>query len=219
MTEIWYNNPKILLNNLDEFIPDKNLSYNNKINSIVRFAIYYSILIILLDCNINYLYISLVLIIVSYYFGNYYNNNSIEKEKEKFNDSNSVEKNENNNLKCKRPTDDNPFMNYTLGDLLDDNKMEQGPACQYDDIKDEMRQKFRKDLFADSSDLWGKYISDRNFYTMPNTEIVNNQSEFAEWLYGGHGTCKEMGFDCLKHRDPTYNRGRITTEVDDNLLL
>ena len=126
MTELWYNNPKILLKNLDEFIPDKNLNYNNKINSIIRFAIYYSILIILLDCNINYLYISLVLIIISYYFGNYYN-------KEKFNNTNTVENDTNtiekkniekeNNKKCKRPTDNNPFMNYTLGKLLDDKKI------------------------------------------------------------------------------------------------
>ena len=58
MKELWYNNPQILLENLDEFVPDINLKNSNKINSIVRFAIYYSILIILLEYNINYLYIS-----------------------------------------------------------------------------------------------------------------------------------------------------------------
>ena len=214
MNELWYNNPKVLLKNLDEFFPDKDLNYNNKINSLVRFSIYYSILIILLDYNINYLYISLLLIIISYYFGNYYyisqENENFEKENNNFIKSKS-------NKECKRPTENNPFMNYTLGELID-NSNESREACKYDEIKDEMRQNFRKDLYTDTSDLWGKYISDRNFYTMPNTDIINKQSEFAEWCYGGHGKCKETGNDCLKERDPTYNRGRITTEVDDNLL-
>jgi disulfide bond formation protein DsbB len=209
MTELWFNNPKILLKNLDEFIPDKNLKFNNKINSIIRFAIYYSILIILLDYNINYLYFSLILIIISYYLGNYYIINEENKENFYNNSSSTVEE-------CRNPTENNPFMNYTLGELIDN--VNHSKACKYDDVKDDIRKKFRKDIYTDSSDLWGKYISDRNFYTMPNTEIVNDQNGFAEWLYGGHGTCKSTGFDCLKQRDSTYNRGRITTQVDDNVF-
>ena len=107
-------------------------------------------------------------------------------------------------------------MNYTVGDLIDNS--DRPEACKYDDIKDEMRLEFRKKLFTDSSDLWGKYISDRNFYTTANTEIINKQKEFAEWCYGGQGECKSLGTNCLKQRDPTYNRGRITTNIDDNLI-
>ena len=204
MTDLWYDNPKILLSNLDEFIPDKHLKFNNKINSIVRFGIYYAFLIILLNSNINYLYITLLLIIISYYLGIRHNN-------EKF-----INSPIDNIDKCTKPTENNPFMNYTLGNLIDNNN--KNKACNYDDVKDEIRSNFRKDIYTDSSDLWGKYISDRNFYTMPNTEIVNDQTGFAEWLYGGGGKCKTTGNDCLKHRDPTYNRGRITTEVDDNII-
>ena len=97
------------------------------------------------------------------------------------------------------------------------NCINKNEACKYDDIKDEMREKFRKDIYTDTNDIYGKNISDRNFYTMPNTEIVNNQSSFAEWLYGGGGKCKTEGNDCLKERDPTYHRGRIGTEVNDNI--
>ena len=200
MTELWYNNPKILFKNLDEFFPDKDLKYNNKINSLVRFALYYSFLIILLDYNINYLYISLILIIISYYFGNY---NNLKYETENFDI--------NNKDNCRKPTSDNPFMNYTLGNLLNKDDPNQS-ACKYDDVKDDMRKKFRKDIYTDTNDIWGKYISDRNFYTMPNTELVSKQSEFAEWLYGGFGKCKTEGNNCLKMRDPTFNRGRIITE-------
>ena len=72
MTDFWFDNPKILLQNLDEFIPERKLGFIKNINSIIRFTIYYSILIILLEYNINYLYISLLLIIISYCYGNFY---------------------------------------------------------------------------------------------------------------------------------------------------
>lgn len=184
MVELWFNNPKILLTNLQEFFPDKHLEYNNKINSLIRFSIYYTILIIIFNYNIKYLYLSLFLIIISYILGNY----NIEKF-----------------IECKKPTIDNPFMNYTLSDLINNNNIK---ACKYDNVKKEIKKNFRKDLFTDSSDIWGKYISDRNFYTLPNTDIVNNQTEFAEWLYGDNGKCKING-ECLKNRDVKYHHGRI----------
>ena len=100
-------------------------------------------------------------------------------------------------------------MNLTLGDLITKTNMNE--ACKYDDVKEEIQKNFRKDLFTDTSDIWGKYISDRNFYTMPSTEIINKQKEFAEWLYGDGGKCKNDG-NCLKNRDSKFHRGRIINE-------
>jgi len=216
MTNLWFNNPKILFQDLNEFFPDKDLHYNNKINSLVRFAIYYTFLLILFNCNLNYLYISLFLILFSYYLGYY--------KMEKFNQSDNItplvsEQNKSTqptklSKPCYHPTENNPFMNYTLGDQIDNpNRPE---ACEYDNVKNEIRKEYRKDLYTDTSDIWGKYISDRNFHTMSNTESINKQKEFAEWVYGGHGDCKSLGINCLKQRDPTYHKGRIVTNLDDN---
>jgi len=231
--DIWYNNPKILFNNLNNFFPDKDLPYNEKINSLVRFACYYALLIILFNFNINYLFISLILILISYYFGNYYNhekfinsinipsnipmNTSDNISTNTFN-NNNTQNNTNTKDTCTKPTVDNPFMNYTVGDLIENpNK---SPACKYEDVKNEMHNTFRKDMYADSSDLWGTFISDRNFYSMPNTGIVNNQIEFAKWCYDNNPfNCKSTGHNCLKERDPTYHRGRITTSIDDNMEI
>jgi hypothetical protein len=128
------------------------------------------------------------------------------------------------NLGCSKPTINNPFMNYTLGeslnttstlDLRSKNDKYKNlsdtirlPACNYDDVKNEIRQKFRSMVYTDLTDLWGKYISDRNFYTMPNTGIVNNQVEFANWCYNmkDSGTCKITGKNCLKYIDPRYQQ-------------
>lgn len=119
---------------------------------------------------------------------------------------------------CSKPTVDNPFMNYTVGDLIENPNKQS--ACKYDDVKNEIHNTFRKDMYADSSDLWGKFITDRNFYSMPNTGIVNNQIEFAKWCYDNNPfNCKSTGHNCLKERDPTYHRGRITTSIDDNIEI
>ena len=51
MSEIWYNNPKILFDNFLEVLPINNISRDRKINSLVRLAIYLFILIILFNIN------------------------------------------------------------------------------------------------------------------------------------------------------------------------
>lgn len=96
---------------------------------------------------------------------------------------------------CYKPTKDNPFMNYTIGDLIE--TPHRLPACDYMKVKNQVREKFKSHIFYDNSNLWGQQTSDRNFYIMPNTNIVNNQIEFAKWCFGNSGNCKSFGIDCL----------------------
>ena len=92
--------------------------------------------------------------------------------------------------------------------LPTENLVEKLPASNYDDVKNDIRKQFRSILHTDLTDIFGKYISDRNFYTMPNTSIVNNQVQFANWCYNmeNSGLCKTLGKNCLKYRDPRYQR-------------
>lgn len=194
MTEIWYENPKVLLDDLDQFFPSKNHNNIEKINALAKFALYYTIVILLLKYDTKWLSISVVIIVISLFLGQTEDFTSVSSKS--------------NNKACHKPSPDNPFMNYTVGDLI--NNPSRLSACEYEDAKHLIRQAYRMHLFSDSSDIWGKFISDRNFYTMPNTNIVNNQIGFANWCYGGSGECKSTGNNCLKNRDPTYHRGRIT---------
>ena len=61
MTELWYNNIKILLTNLDKFFLNKKQSKIENVNSIARFAIYLGILILILNQDIKWLSLSLIL--------------------------------------------------------------------------------------------------------------------------------------------------------------
>lgn len=195
MTDLWYENPKVLFDNMDHFFPNKNLTQLQKINSLARFAIYYSILIIILQQDTKWFSISIIILLISGFLG----------KSEKF----TTLENNQNIPKCQTSTKENPFMNYTLGDLLNNKK--RPPACNFNESKELIRKNFRSHLFSDTTDIWGKFISDRNFYTMPNTDIVNDQTGFALWCFGNSGECKTTGNNCLKNRDPVYHRGRITT--------
>ena len=186
MSELWYNNPLILLNDLYQFFPNNDLNKEQKINAIARFAIFYSILILIFNQDKKWLSISIVLLIISFSLGVYENFEQVNKLPT-----------------CVKPTKNNPFMNYIIGDDI-----ERESACEYEDVKDEMRNEFKKGIIPDPADLWGTNISDRNFFTMPWTRIVNNQTDFANWLYGNSGTCKNEGIYCDKNRDNRYHQSR-----------
>jgi len=188
MSDYWFNNILVLFENINEFYPKKEFNNIHKVNAIARLSIYYSILIIIFGLDSIYLSLSFCLLLLSYFLGN----------EDKFNTT--------QNNKCTKPTVDNPFMNFTLSDqILNPNKP---PACPIDEVRKEQIQKFRVNNPPDPFDLYGQMINDRNFYTMPNSTIVNDQEGFAKFLFGDFGKCKSEGKDCLKHRDNRFHRGR-----------
>lgn len=106
---------------------------------------------------------------------------------------------------CRKPTRDNPFMNPRI---IDYNNQDQPVACNGDDedIKDGVEDNFNKDLFRDIDDLFNIKNSQRQFYTVPNTQIPNDQPSFANWLYKTPYTCKEDQEACLRYEDIRYGR-------------
>jgi hypothetical protein len=106
---------------------------------------------------------------------------------------------------CRRPTHDNPFMNPPISDF---NNGDPPAACNSndEDINNTIRVNFNHDLFRDVDELWERKNSQRQFYTIPNTAIPNNQTEFARWLYGVPTTCKEDGVKCLRYENLKHKR-------------
>jgi hypothetical protein len=194
MSEYWYTNPRILFDKYNEFIPYKNLSRVDKINAIARLAIYLFLFIIVGKINKKWLSVPIIILLITCFLGVSERFTSIDPKIDP--------------EACTKPTRNNPFMNFTYGDLV--TVPDRLGACTYEASKKEMRQEFNKHTHIDTSDIWGRHISDRQFYTMPNTNIVNNQTEFAQWIFGNSGECKTTGKDCLKIADTRYHRGRIT---------
>jgi len=179
----WLENPPILIDKerLREFIPLKDMNLSEKLNSLVRFSFYISIILTIFYQKYLYLYFFIfvtLLTIIIYKF-----------QYEKF----SIKKFTNN-----APTLNNPFMNFNY---ITDNPTKKPAIKSYNkpDIKNEIKQLFNNSLYRDVSDLYDKNNSQRQFYTMPCTEIVNNQTEFANWLYKTDETCKEKGVKCASY--------------------
>lgn len=189
----WFKDPTVLLKDMGEFYPSNNLNSIHKVNAIARLSIYYSLIIIIFKLDTKYLSLSFCLLLLSIFLG------SVDNFEEIINKENNTEK-------CVKPTQNNPFMNFTVGDQMKNpNRAE---ACPFDSIRDEEIKNYRFGILPDPADLYGKTITDRNFYTMPSTTIVNNQEGFLKYLYGDFGKCKSEGKDCLKHRDNRFHRGR-----------
>ena len=90
-------------------------------------------------------------------------------------------------ITCTPPKPDNPFMNVMLGDYTID--PDRGAAC---DIQEPMVAKQTERLFEqagsglirNSDDIFHRSATSRQFVTNPSTTIPNDQSGFANWLYG-----------------------------------
>ena len=65
---IWFEQPSILFENekLTEFIPLGNMPFANKMNSMVRLSIYFSVLWFFYDFNNDALYIPLFIMLMTY---------------------------------------------------------------------------------------------------------------------------------------------------------
>tara|TARA_B100001057_G_C22684885_1_gene885267 strand:+ start:281 stop:1054 length:774 start_codon:yes stop_codon:yes gene_type:complete len=65
---LWFNNINTLFtkDNFFEIIPNVDMNYNEKVNSITRFCMYLSLLLIVFTGNLNYLYLPLCVIILFY---------------------------------------------------------------------------------------------------------------------------------------------------------
>lgn len=220
----WIKDPSILLKKYLQFVPTKNMSMNQKYNAMTLFCIYFLILLIIFGRPLFLSYlpvISIVVIILLYYIDdskvkqNIKNNENFDSIVESgYTDSNGEirfnrvtgqpTRGQDVTYSCRKPTKDNPFMNPPISDFNTDAPA----ACNADDenIKNSINKEFKRDLYMDVDDIFEKMNSQRQFYTIPNTSIPNQQTEFAQWLYRVPQTCKEDQEQCLRYEDLRYKR-------------
>ena len=208
MSDYWFINPFILFKNIDEIIPSNNQNRIQNSNAIARFSLFLALLIWIGDFNKSWLGLVIFLLLISWLYAKI----------EKYKTIQPIEINEKVIGYCTKPTRENPYMNYTLGDHMDN--PDRSPACSIEKVRTETLKEFRKSLGWDSADIWGQSYSDRAFFTNPNTGIVSNQTGFALSLLGDSGRCKTTGFGCLKISDPAYQKERVTAvEIQPKIAI
>jgi hypothetical protein len=215
MTEFWGKKPSILINKeyLFEIFPHKSYDINRKLNSLLRLSIYFSTITYLLDKRkINLFLIPIITAIITFFIRKRVKDKPVQLEIQNqllnsaLNETNldkqilkEMEK------ECRLPTDDNPFMNPMITDTGTKNLKK--PICDYynnKSIHKMVDDKFLDGLYQDVNDIFGKNNSQREFYTVPVTNVPNDQGDFAKWLYQTPSTCKEGNM--LQCSSNAYNR-------------
>jgi uncharacterized membrane protein YbaN (DUF454 family) len=69
MNKYWFQNPKVLLSNLKQFYPKKDLNKYEKTNALARLAIYLMISIYVLKFDMKYLSVSFTILLLSIFLG------------------------------------------------------------------------------------------------------------------------------------------------------
>ena len=179
-----------LINNA-YFFPNKKMTRNEILNSLVRYSIIIFILFFLIKSNHNWYYVPLGIFIgavILFLIDLPSQNEEILIKK--------------NTFKCKKPNINNPYMN-----VLTTQDEQNLPACdpREEDIKTETDKFYKFNLYQNGEDLFDKKHMERQFYTMPSSTIPNKQGEFINWLYKNESNCKINTEMCSPYEDKRYH--------------
>ena len=214
-TPFWFKDISILYdkNYLLEIIPKKEYDFSRKLNAVVRFSIYYSILLYIFKRDNNILCFPFITIVITVFL---HKTNRDEKNDDAMKGLMSSKSHTSmedidamimdiNKDVFREPDDDNPMMNQNTFDLYENKKAV--PTYNNPGMKRKVEETLDAGIFKDSNDLFNRRNSQRQWYTMPNTEAMNKQTEFAKWCYMTPPTCKEgNGLQCANNLHPRLNR-------------
>jgi len=224
---VWFNNPRVLVaaDKATEFCPTGSMTIEEKLNSIVRLAMYFAVITYFINGSESGVYVLLGALLLTYFV---YPANIEKFQLQDFFVSPGTSGTIGTDPEpaviappkkdCVKSTVNNPFGNFDMINDFTDNP-NRSAACNLDlpGVRDTVNANFEHNLYKDVDDLFDKNNSQGRFYTMPVTEIVNDQSAFARDLYlVPDGSCKENQLNCAGMyplSDLRYNR---TILIDPN---
>ena len=206
-TPFWYNQPTILYEKeyLFEIFPIKEYDIVRKLNALVRFSIYYAVIMYLYNRDTNVISVPLVVCLLSYFI--WKRNVGVQSDVVQTNlrndkptpdvvgilaTNNKPTLSDGENDVCSLPTKDNPFMNTPFFDVAADKELPKS-CVSYDNkgIQRKIESEFNKGLYRDYTDIFGKENSQRQFFSVPGRDGIPDQGSFAHWCYRTTDTCKE----------------------------
>jgi hypothetical protein len=182
--QIWFKNPKTFISKPFDFIPTSSMTTTEMLNACMKLALYITIILVCMQKHEKGMFILFMTIILTVFI---FHIHGVEKGSYTYT----------KNVNVIRPTEHNPFMNITLDEYNTSVSREienayEGDVYENDKIKKAVSDAFGTKLHSNTNDIFNKYNSQRQFYTMPVTTIPNKQNELAKWLYKMDGkTCKE----------------------------
>lgn len=191
----WINDLQFFFSTEQAFniYPTGNMSYSEKLSSVLRFSVYFSVIMYLLKQNVKVFFLPVFIFMLTFTLRKFDESKNLVEEKYSANDcKHENETKEGDPYQCVAPTEDNPFMNVLMSDYA--TNVDRNPACniQQTKTKELMKKKYEKRLYQNLDDIDDTENSFRQFYTTSSTTIPNDQDGFAKWLYfSEEKTCKE----------------------------
>ena len=198
--KFWFEDPTILYrkDRLIEFFPATSMHYIEKLNAVLRFSIYTSILSYLYTKKMNVILLPILVAAITLYIYKFQKLKDSDKEKMEINKVEPID--------CDGPTRDNPFMNVLVSDIQDNPHKKKACKITDDKVKAKVEDNFNFNLYKDVSDVYSKNNSQRQFVANPITTIPNDQGKFAQFLYNWGNSCKEDPKACLRYEDIRQKR-------------
>lgn len=200
----WYSDPSVLFSKDTwyVFVPQATMPVKAALNAVVRFSVYLSILLAATSRDLFYLLLIPLVMVITLFLEKWFP--QAKKITEGFRSGPVVSGYE--GTEKSMPTDDNPFMNAPLTDILDNPN--RPPAADVTDIKvrDKVNKAFAQtsNIYMDTTDVFDLVQSQRNFYTVPEDDHagflaflgkngqVNNQKLLSEGFVVAKGTFSEL---------------------------
>jgi hypothetical protein len=201
--DFWFEDITTLLDKdyLNDFIPLVEMTDYEKLNAMVRFCIYLSVLLILFTNNVNYIFIIIGILILTYAIYTIDTKKHADIKNEllaemdvkyrKYADVDKAEAKANaeatapakakakatDDDECLKPTRDNIFANISLNKMKLDN-------CNENLLDKQMNEHIEQDRFIESNaNIFEDKMSLRQFYKVPNENDADSRKKFMEWCY------------------------------------
>jgi hypothetical protein len=162
----WYSEPNILFtqDTWSKFVPTADMPVSTALNAVVRFSVYLATLLFLSSMRPAYLLIIPLVMGVTIALNLMFPR--ARKIVESFGNG-LVVSGYVGDMET-RPSDDNPFMNPHLTDILDNPNMPPAADVTRKDIRDEVNAAFVKtsNIYMDTTDVFQMVQAQRNFHTV-----------------------------------------------------
>lgn len=205
MPQFWLENPNVLLNKnyISEIWPRSDFGLAQKLNAITRIIILFSVLGYYLTKSMYIPISALVSIVVIVII---YKTKRVNKINEAFTNIKNTQKLSSVLEKeFTMPTKKNPIMNVMMNDYKDNVKKKPAAPSYNKQVLEKINNSAKNNnskLYKNLGDSLAFEHSMRNFYTMPNSTIPNNQKDFALFCYGNMSSCKDGNYlQCSKNNN------------------
>ena len=209
METFWLSNPAILLNreHITEIWPSESLSFVGKLNALTRLVLALTVLGYLGTKSMKIPVTAAVTLVVVVIIYRTRKHKDIKKQigqqiaKEGFTNPALYEATQG---AFTNPTKPNPLMNVLLPEIKYNPTRKPAAPSFNPAVEKKINEKAGNvgpdpRLFLDLGDTLSFENSMRNFYPTANTKIPNDQTAFAQYLYGNMPSCKDGdGMQCEK---------------------